>query len=327
MFTALKLCEPPETCMTASVRPCVGRTAPRLSGRWSICAFISPVIWPWRSGLHQTMPLGPERVLAQLVDRRMVVAGDLVGKRQVRGVEDAHLGAEVAQEPRGLLGGEPRVGALPQRAVEQQDARRVVVRAEAEPGPARREARVEGRQVVGIGKRAQSCHAATCGRQLGGCRGREPALRPAERDVHQPDQHRHLDQRADDRGERGAVLMPKTATATAIASSKLLLAAVNAMRRRLRVVGPELPAHPEADAGTSPRSRSAAGRRSQHVERQLQTILSPLRLNITTIVNSSATSVIGLIRGMNARLVPVPRPSALSSTKRVSIPARNGMPR
>ena len=35
-----------------------------------------------------------------------------------------------------------------------------------------------------------------------------------------------------------------------------------------------------------------------HVER-IWTMVSPLRLNITTIVNSSATSVNGLIRGMN----------------------------
>ena len=33
VFTALKLCEPPETCITARVRPWVGRTLPMLSGR------------------------------------------------------------------------------------------------------------------------------------------------------------------------------------------------------------------------------------------------------------------------------------------------------
>ena len=42
-------------------------------------------------------------------------------------------------------------------------------------------------------------------------------------------------------------LMPNTATATAIASSKLLLAAVKASVVVLRVVGADLPAHPEAD--------------------------------------------------------------------------------
>ena len=48
-----------------------------------------------------------------------------------------------------------------------------------------------------------------------------------QRHVDQPDQHRHLDQRADDRGKATPEPIPKTATATAIASSKLLLAAVN----------------------------------------------------------------------------------------------------
>ena len=33
VLTALKDCEPPHTCMTASVRPWVGRIPPMLSGR------------------------------------------------------------------------------------------------------------------------------------------------------------------------------------------------------------------------------------------------------------------------------------------------------
>ncbi len=56
-LTALKLCDPPLTCMTASVLPYVGRTgAVRLSGIQSICAFMIADIAPWRSGEHQTMP-------------------------------------------------------------------------------------------------------------------------------------------------------------------------------------------------------------------------------------------------------------------------------
>ena len=55
-FTALKDCEPPDTCITASVRPCVGRTAPPGSGIQSIWDFITPLIAPWRSGLVQTCP-------------------------------------------------------------------------------------------------------------------------------------------------------------------------------------------------------------------------------------------------------------------------------
>jgi hypothetical protein len=55
-FTALNDCEPPETCITASVLPCVGRTEPTASGIQSICAFMMPVIAPWRSGDVHTMP-------------------------------------------------------------------------------------------------------------------------------------------------------------------------------------------------------------------------------------------------------------------------------
>ena len=55
-----------------------------------------PVIWPWRSGLHQTCPSDHIDMLAQFVDGGMIVAGDLVGQRQVGRVEDAGLGAEKA---------------------------------------------------------------------------------------------------------------------------------------------------------------------------------------------------------------------------------------
>ena len=44
VFTALKLCEPPDTCITARVRPWVGRMPAISSGRWSICAFMTLVI-------------------------------------------------------------------------------------------------------------------------------------------------------------------------------------------------------------------------------------------------------------------------------------------
>ena len=56
MLTALKLCDPPETYMTASVRPWVGRTEPSSSGSQSIWFLKTPVMAPWRSGLHQTCP-------------------------------------------------------------------------------------------------------------------------------------------------------------------------------------------------------------------------------------------------------------------------------
>ncbi|GAV35467.1 hypothetical protein ROTAS13_03143 [Roseomonas sp. TAS13] len=56
VFTALKLWLPPETCITASVRPCVGRTPRLSSGSQSIWFLRMPVTAPCRSGLHQTWP-------------------------------------------------------------------------------------------------------------------------------------------------------------------------------------------------------------------------------------------------------------------------------
>ena len=46
VFTALNDCEPPLTCMTARVRPWVGRTAAVFSGIQSIWFFITPVTAP-----------------------------------------------------------------------------------------------------------------------------------------------------------------------------------------------------------------------------------------------------------------------------------------
>ena len=56
------------------------------------------------------------------------------------------------------------------------------------------------------------------------------------------------------------------------------------------------------------------------------TMVSPLRLNITTMVKSSAMSVRGLIRGMKTRWYQS-RPLSLPSTKRVRKPAMKGTPR
>ena len=50
-----------------------------------------------------------------------------------------------------------------------------------------------------------------------------------EGDVDERDQHRHLDQRADDARERLAEVAPQTPTATAIASSKSFEATVKPM--------------------------------------------------------------------------------------------------
>ncbi len=54
VLTALKDCDPPDTCITASVRPCVGRTAPSANGIQSIWFFITPVTAPCCSGVDHT---------------------------------------------------------------------------------------------------------------------------------------------------------------------------------------------------------------------------------------------------------------------------------
>jgi hypothetical protein len=42
VFSALNDWLPPETCMTAKVRPCVGRAPPSLSGSQTIWYFVTP---------------------------------------------------------------------------------------------------------------------------------------------------------------------------------------------------------------------------------------------------------------------------------------------
>lgn len=53
--------EPPNTCMTASVRPSVGRTAPTEGVIQSICAFITSLITPCRRRCE------PRRVCRRLI--------------------------------------------------------------------------------------------------------------------------------------------------------------------------------------------------------------------------------------------------------------------
>ena len=55
-LTALNDCEPPLTCITARVRPWVGRMPPSLRGSQSIWLLNTPLTAPCRSGLHQTWP-------------------------------------------------------------------------------------------------------------------------------------------------------------------------------------------------------------------------------------------------------------------------------
>ena len=83
-----------------------------------------PVIAPCRSGLHQTCPSDQSDELAQLLHlgmsrraRRRAAAGRVGSKIRVS--------APSFEQPRRLQGQEAAVGALAQRAVEQQDARPV----------------------------------------------------------------------------------------------------------------------------------------------------------------------------------------------------------
>ena len=126
-FTALKDCEPPDTCITARVLPWVGRTAPDDSGIQSICDFMTPVIAPWRSGEHQTMPSDQAAswrnscTLGWRVRRTVWQAASLPGQR-------CDLGTHGLQQARSLEGQQAAVRALAQRAVEQQEARTVLRR-------------------------------------------------------------------------------------------------------------------------------------------------------------------------------------------------------
>src|SRR3546814_2599305 len=56
VLTTLTDCDPPQTCITASVRPWVGRTLPSSSASQSIWFLNTPVTLPCRSGETQTWP-------------------------------------------------------------------------------------------------------------------------------------------------------------------------------------------------------------------------------------------------------------------------------
>ncbi|MPL80480.1 hypothetical protein SDC9_26380 [bioreactor metagenome] len=82
---------------------------------------------------HRAMALGarpdhalaPGHQLAQLAHLRVARIGAVIDQRQAGGGEEPHLGAETDEDAPGLLGGKAREAARPQRAVQQQDARRV----------------------------------------------------------------------------------------------------------------------------------------------------------------------------------------------------------
>src|SRR3546814_20886983 len=83
-------------------------------------------------GAAPDLAFGPERMLAQFFDRRMIVIGDQVGEREVRRIEDARLAAEQLEQACGLLDPEPRKRALAQCSIEQEDTRRRVARTQPE---------------------------------------------------------------------------------------------------------------------------------------------------------------------------------------------------
>jgi len=68
----------------------------------------------------------------------MIVAGDLIGQRQRGGIEDARFAAEELQQAGRFLDAEAGIGPFPQRAVQQQDARRRIELAPVLTAPRRR---------------------------------------------------------------------------------------------------------------------------------------------------------------------------------------------
>src|SRR5205809_2200529 len=83
-------------------------------------------------GAAPYMAFRPYRQVAQLVDRGMIVAGDLVGQREIGRIEYARLGAKEPQQTRSFFGGQPGKGSVAERAIEQQDAWGGLVGAEAD---------------------------------------------------------------------------------------------------------------------------------------------------------------------------------------------------
>jgi hypothetical protein len=120
VLTVLNDCEPPLTCITASVLPCVGRTLPSSSGNQSIWFLNTPVTVPCRSGLTQTWP-------SDHCDhsRSRCTSGwscHAVQHGQRMRIEHAGLAPQVTQQPLGFQRQLAAERLRPQRAVEQEDA-------------------------------------------------------------------------------------------------------------------------------------------------------------------------------------------------------------
>ena len=80
-LTALNDWDPPFTCRTTQVRPCVGRTDPVFRGSQSIWFLNAPVTQPCISGLTQTWPsLHSERALSSTTFGWSSIVGSLTGR-------------------------------------------------------------------------------------------------------------------------------------------------------------------------------------------------------------------------------------------------------
>lgn len=103
----------------------LGRSqAAPLSGRWSICAFNRPGDGAVALGAAPDLAFRPQGLVAQLTCGRVVIALDLIGKRQLDRIEDACLAAEQVQQPRELFNRAARERSRTQQTLPQQEAHR-----------------------------------------------------------------------------------------------------------------------------------------------------------------------------------------------------------
>src|SRR3546814_7087645 len=65
----------------------------------------------------------PERMLAKLMHRRVIIVLDLVGEREIGRIEDPHFGAKEDEQPGRFLDRETTERPLAQRAVAEASAR------------------------------------------------------------------------------------------------------------------------------------------------------------------------------------------------------------
>ena len=261
-------------------------------------------------------------MLAQLLDGRMIVACDLIGQRQVARIEDARLRTEEA-----AAGARPPRWPAASRSA-RAASRRAAGCAARDPSGRQSERRaahaidagIERRQSAGIdefGSRHGVHHA---GRRSADWRGRgvgKPAAAQPERDVHEQDQHRHFDQRPDDGGEGDRRGEAEGGDGDRDRQLEIVAGRGEGDRRGARIVGRDQLAHREADDELDDEIDASAAWRSAARPSGRRTTSPPFRLNMATMVNSSAASVIGLMRGRKTPLVPVLALALAIRTRRV----------